>query len=303
MKILVYGSLFIAVLQSGLEGYFTYGYLGGEWGNPFVNEDSPLTFQLLQDLQPALDSLTALFVQFFFTWRIWTFCTAVCGRQVRLLVAAICLLLVMASTCGFLAIAILPFTLIPGVDMAKFDLRKIILIWTVPSAVVDVTITVSMMIILTHARSRSHARETRYKISQLLRITIQTGFLTTILAIPIAPLYILSLNTAAYAFTTFPLGKCYLISLLANLNARARHPTVHLAVATGTDSDNVTGTQLSYDHNNQDPVRTAHRDPTRAVSPNEPVSRMDREARPATRDGGIPEVVHARRERKVKYSI
>jgi hypothetical protein len=42
---------------------------------------------------------------------------------------------------------------------------------------------------LYHAKSGSYFGEIHDKISRLRAITIQTGFLTAILAIPIAPLY------------------------------------------------------------------------------------------------------------------
>jgi hypothetical protein len=56
---------------------------------------------------------------------------------------------------------------------------------------------------LYHAKSTSYFGEVHDKITRLFTITIQTGFLTTILAIPIAPLYISGpegLNALPYAF-------------------------------------------------------------------------------------------------------
>jgi len=132
--------------------------------------------------------------------------------------------------------------------------------------------------------------------------------LTSILAIPIAPLWVFS-DSGAYALTWFPLSKCYLISLLANLNARSRRPIVLSAFAT----DNVPGTYLCFDHdNNQErsemnadlhhdggivsfirfTVRTIRRGLT--ASHNGRASRMDQEAKWAIRDGGTSPSVAAR---------
>jgi len=66
LKTLVYGSLFVTIIQSVLEGYFTYGYLDGGWGNPMVGEDVSMAFALTQNLEPVLDSLVGIFIQLFF---------------------------------------------------------------------------------------------------------------------------------------------------------------------------------------------------------------------------------------------
>ena len=85
--------------------------------------------------------------------------------------------------------------------------------WTVLTTVVDVTITASMMTIVSyavprslssilllsfqlyHAKSSAYFGQTRDRISRLLRLTVQTGFLTSILALPIAPLVFRELKT------------------------------------------------------------------------------------------------------------
>jgi len=81
-----------------------------------------------------------------------------------------------------------------------------------------------MMTILYHAKASACFGETRDRFSRLLRLTIQTGFVTSILALPIAPLYI-HVQVGIYTLTCFLLGKSYAISLLANLNARSYRPT------------------------------------------------------------------------------
>jgi len=90
--------------------------------------------------------------------------------------------------------------------------------------VVDVTITLGMMIILFRARSASPFGETRDRLSRLLRLIIPTGFLPSVAAIPITPLLYYAPGGGGYTFTWYFLGKFYVISLLANLNARSYHP-------------------------------------------------------------------------------
>jgi len=83
-----------------------------------------------------------------------------------------------------------------------------------------------MIVILYHAKSGAYFGETRDRISRLLRLTLQTGFLTSILTLPVVPLYFSDHgHTLMHGLTILVLGESYVISLLANLNARSSHPT------------------------------------------------------------------------------
>lgn len=90
------------------------------------------------------------------------------------------------------------------------------------TVVVDVTITICMTIILYHTRTGASSEETYDRISHLLRLTIQTGFLTSALAIIVIPWSPTENNVFTIPF--YLLGKTYVITLLANLNARTARP-------------------------------------------------------------------------------
>jgi len=107
--------------------------------------------------------------------------------------------------------------------------KPVLVIWTVASALADLIITLCMMIILRHARASSFFGETRNIISRLLRLTIQTGLLTTTLAIPIPPL-VFANEIGIWSLTAFLIGKSYVISLLANLNERSYRTTLDVAL-------------------------------------------------------------------------
>jgi len=79
-----------------------------------------------------------------------------------------------------------------------------------------------MIIILYHTRTGASSGETYDRISHLLRLTIQTGFLTSALAIINIPWSATGNNVLTIPF--FLLGKSYVITLLANLNARTTQP-------------------------------------------------------------------------------
>jgi len=218
-------------------------------------------------------------VQFFFTWRIWTFCMAVCGRWMKLVVAAVCFLIVCTSICALVSAITFSAMYISPVDYPPSLFWKLAFIWTVPSAIVDVTITAIMITMLYHAKSSACFGETRDRISNLLRLTLQTGFVTSILALPIGPLYL------AYQFSGNPydipgsvLAESYLISLLANLNALSYSPTSLAGDAPSVA--NVTLPQASTRSGIPSFIRsvahTVHRDLT--GTPAERTSRTSREA-------------------------
>lgn len=227
-KILVYALVLSTVAQSATEGFFENSFLVFEWGNPgplFVNQSSATT--TLVDLHPLFDAVPALFVQFYFTWRIWTFCTAVYGRRVKLLAVAFCLFIILASTCAFLAVVTLTALLLTPTPEPVSIVAPFFLVWTVTTVVADAAITACMMTMLYNARANFYFGEMRDRTTRLIRLTIQTGLLTSILALPIGPLYFRDQPGGEYGLTIFLLNKSYLISLLANLNFRWYRPIQH----------------------------------------------------------------------------
>lgn len=95
------------------------------------------------------------------------------------------------------------------------------------------------MVILYHAKSNTLLEETQDRLSRLFRLTIQTGLLTTVIAIPIGPLFRHDGFQRTYLLPLFLLGKSYVLSLLANLNARnTDHTTIPKRVNGGEETVN-----------------------------------------------------------------
>jgi len=206
-----------------VDGVIAYWILVSGWGDPLVFASSSIT-ATVGDLQLVFAALPAIFVQCFFTWRIWTFCMAVCRRWMKLAAAAICLFITCTIICALIsAITLFGISLSP-VFYPEPSFRKLILTWIVSTAVADLTITATMLTILYHATSSACFGEMQDRISLLLRLTLQTGFLTSILAMPVVPIYFTN-GSGIYSLPIFLLGESYVISLLANLNARSYHPT------------------------------------------------------------------------------
>jgi len=237
LKIFVYSLVFLSGFgETAAEGYDAYVYLVSGRGNPDAEIDNFLPLIIQLDLQPVFAAISAIAVQLFFTWRIWKFCQAVWGRRIQRFVAALCLMIVLMSISAFAsAIVLFVYELAASEPNDLLDTTTILL-WSISTAVVDVTITICLMVILYRAKSSAYYGETRDKLSHMLRLTIQTGFLTSILAIPVAPLFVFT--PGLDAITMFLIGKSYVITLLVNLNARTSYQP-KLEPTTGDDTPNI----------------------------------------------------------------
>jgi len=100
--------------------------------------------------------------------------------------------------------------------------NTVLVLWLASSAAADIIITISMMALLLHAKaSLFFGEETRDLLSRLTRIVLQTNLLTSVLALIALPLLLRGLQ-GIFLLPAFILGKSYVISLLAYLNARKR---------------------------------------------------------------------------------
>jgi len=97
------------------------------------------------------------------------------------------------------------------------EFRVVVIIWLVLSAVTDIAITGILSWYL-HSH-RTGFSSTNDIISRLIRITVQTGLITTIWAIVDLIVY-LSFSNSLHLIFNIPLCKLYTISLLSTLNTR-----------------------------------------------------------------------------------
>jgi len=135
----------------------------------------------------------------------------------------ICAIIALISTLSF-CVAIVSTIVALTADVAPPWYKVIILLWFTTSPAADIMITISMMILLFHAKANSYFEDTRDLLSRLIRTILQTGLLTSLLALIVLPLYLKNFN-GIYGIPWFVLGKSYVISLLANLNARKQPNT------------------------------------------------------------------------------
>ncbi|KAF8575759.1 hypothetical protein K439DRAFT_1641143 [Ramaria rubella] len=213
LKAFVYSSITLGLLESGLESFVGYTYLVGGWGdtNLLMVPPKPLLFQ------PVCDALLGYMVQSFYIWRIWTF-----GQNIA--TKCICVFLATLSLMSFACAIAVPVVFL-HIDVQALLLsatRDVTTIWLVSAAVVDIIISISMIIILQNAKSKTYFSETRDIISRLSRQTLQTGTLTSLLALAILFCFTQIHVGNMHTLFAYLLGKSYAMSLLANLNARSR---------------------------------------------------------------------------------
>jgi len=219
LKAIVYIAILLQILETGTESYEAYAINSAGWGDPEIFYN--LTVGILGGLQPICVTFTAFIVQCFFIWRIRMFsASSILHTKIRMFLRFVCATLVLVSALSLGAGLTIGFQALTSEDVPRwYDVM--ISLWFGSSAVVDITITVCMMALLHHAKTGSFFSETRDLLSRLIQIVLQTGLLTSVLALLALSLR-LGVHNAIYSLPWYILGKSEVISLLANLIARKR---------------------------------------------------------------------------------
>jgi len=216
--------ILLQFLETGTRSYEAYASVSLGWGNPFTIHRHSVV--IADDMGPIFVSLTSFIVQYFFIWRIWTLSKSFIMEPIaKWIFKFVCVITALGSFLLLAAAFTLSLTDLIVTTAAWWE-RTALVIWNISSAAVDVLITTCMMALLLHAKAGSAFEETRDLISRLIRNVLQTGLLTSILAILVLPPFYRKL-IGLYALPWYILGKSQVISLLANLNARRRaNPSV-----------------------------------------------------------------------------
>ncbi|KZV73836.1 hypothetical protein PENSPDRAFT_262260 [Peniophora sp. CONT] len=158
---------------------------------------------------PAMGSLIASMVQIFFAWRV----KVLTGNT---WVAALLILGSIISGLGGVAVSI-AIGIVPNwLEFQRFEAP--VIVWLVTSAMVDVTITGFLTFHL--RKHRTGFQRTDDVLSKIIRLTVQTGLITSVWAIVDLAVF-LAIPTGVHLIFNFPLAKLYSNSLLSSLNARS----------------------------------------------------------------------------------
>ncbi|THH15902.1 hypothetical protein EW146_g4647 [Bondarzewia mesenterica] len=173
-----------------------------------INHFGDYNAQGLANWGPALTGIIGMMVQLFFGWRIkiltnnmWTFIS----------IATLAVLECLAAVTTSIIMLCVSDVLITN------HIHSAVIVWLISTAVVDMLITVILVSFLRNHRTGSPPTDD--VLNKIIRLTVQTGLITTICAITDLVLY-MCFSAAYHVIFNYPLSKLYLISLLSSLNSR-----------------------------------------------------------------------------------
>ncbi|KAL0580660.1 hypothetical protein V5O48_001390 [Marasmius crinis-equi] len=157
---------------------------------------------------PVMTAIIAILVQGFFAWRI----KVLTGNN--WLVSTVLL----SSLAGFLGGVITSFEVGRTPEFVNFrDFKWAVIMWLVGACCSDILITV---ILVWHLRShKTGFRASDDVVDRIIRLTVQTGFVTAVCAIIDLVLFLID-PTGLHLIFNFPLSKLYTNSLMSSLNSR-----------------------------------------------------------------------------------
>ncbi|KAJ6550158.1 hypothetical protein B0H19DRAFT_1160520 [Mycena capillaripes] len=251
IKALVYSIFLLEVVQTAITSHFVYSTLVTGWGDPSVFVKLPWSSLAT----PIFTGITSAAVQIFFAWRIYT----LTGKSIiyRMVTAVIVLLALMQSLAAIISDARFAVT----TEISEIQNLMIgVKVWLFGSAVCDVVITTTMIVILSRFRAKTPWKRTDSLITKLIYNTVETGAVTSIMAIADVVLFITLPRTNLHQTPAFMLGKLYSNVLLVSLNARGTRGTPQPSAV--SNDRNVEVTELQWrrqtEHNDPEMSRKVH---------------------------------------------
>ncbi|TFK49047.1 hypothetical protein OE88DRAFT_1737259 [Heliocybe sulcata] len=209
IKLLVATSFISDTVHQAMISHTVYTYLVTNFDNPAILGE--LVWSLLVEV--LFNGCTALMVQLFFTIRIWK----LSERNIPITVSV--LILVLAEFGAVMTYTIKSLTLHTFVELNQLKARAgLSMAVNALAAAGDVAIAIVLCTML--HRSRTGFKQSDTMITKLIIFCVNTGLLTSACAV-LSLVFITTLpNTFIYICFYFTLGRLYLNSLLATLNAR-----------------------------------------------------------------------------------
>ncbi|KAF7378189.1 hypothetical protein MSAN_00243500 [Mycena sanguinolenta] len=228
LKILVSVMFFFETLFTVLMTIAAWSMFGTGWGDP----NTILQFNWTMGVLPLLSGIHSGLAQGFYIWRIWRLTKqlwlpvpiGLVGSAARVLPCVHC-----PSACSLNFFGLywfgIKFNIAHWRVASLPPLSGAVTVWMIGSVACDVLITLALTGILWRHKRRTKFAETSGILNRLIRISIETGALTSVTAIVEISLW-LSWEQFYYHFVPFLiLGKLYSNVLMATLNCR--NPIFH----------------------------------------------------------------------------
>ncbi|KAF7294182.1 hypothetical protein HMN09_01146600 [Mycena chlorophos] len=212
IRILVYTLFTLEVVQTAITSHFAYSLLVVSWGDPTIFSKLPWSSLAV----PIFTGITSASVQMFYAWRIYVL------KKERIWARVVCVLIIMLALMQSLAAFITDarFAVTTQISVLA-ELMIGVKVWLMGSAACDLVITVTLLIILTEYRRNTPWKRMDGLLARLIYNTIETGAVTSVVAVCDVVLFILFPETNLHQTPAFMLGKLYTNVLLTTLNARA----------------------------------------------------------------------------------
>ncbi|KAI9439542.1 hypothetical protein H4582DRAFT_2074904 [Lactarius indigo] len=204
IKFLAYFVFVLETIQTALTGVDLYYWFVTGFGN--VERLGDPHFAPID--MPVINGITSLLVQGYFCYRIW-----VLDRQRAKWICWI--IAVAAVTQSVTAASVGIESRIAGKYVAS---KAGVYLWSIPSALADILITVAMVLLL--RRAGNNSKFSNFVLIRVVRLTIETNALSAALAVTSLVLYAAFPNELYLVYITATLGKLYSNTLLVSLNNR-----------------------------------------------------------------------------------
>ncbi|KAF7348028.1 hypothetical protein MSAN_01755200 [Mycena sanguinolenta] len=209
IKAFVWSMFFLETVFTLLITIAAWNDYGPGWGDI----DTLSIFDWSWDPLPPLSGFLAGMAQSFYIWRISKLTKK---RWVLVLIASVMITQVTVAFYYGIRVALEGRT-----STQLFALSPEITLWLIGSAVCDVSITVTLVIILSAQKRRTSFQRTTGVINKLIRFSVETGCVTSVGAIIDVTLWLTTKEWNFHLIAFLVLGKLYSNVLMATLNCRA----------------------------------------------------------------------------------
>ncbi|KAJ8456465.1 hypothetical protein ONZ45_g18709 [Pleurotus djamor] len=171
MKALVWTVFFLETMFTLFTAIAAWNNFGANWGDV----QTLYTIDWSWDPLPITNALVASIVQIFFAWRIWRL-----SKKLWVSVPIVLVSLLQLSAATYYDAMVIKNN---NSILALLSLGDFVDLWLVSSAVCDVLISAAMITILARASARTSFSRSSASLNQVIKFTVETGFVTTIGAI------------------------------------------------------------------------------------------------------------------------
>lgn len=206
IKFIVYGVFVVETLQLIMATHDSFHTLALGWGS--FSDLLEVWFTWF-DL-PFLTGLTSATIQCFYAWRLF-----VLSKSYVLAITIAAIALVQGAAAMAEGLQIFISQNVPGTQTDTF---KTTAVWLGGTALCDIIICCAMFYFL--SKSRTGFRTTDSVLNMLIRITIETGMVTAVVAIIELTLFLTFKHNFYHVVPAFMLSKLYSNSFLVLLNSR-----------------------------------------------------------------------------------